>query len=121
MYSPSGEGIYSSGFSRATYDAMPHQAESFIRNSRSVVVDATFRHSDERLRWIAMAEACGTEAWVVELVLGDATVKERLEQRALSGDSASGALWEQYQLQKREWEPALDVRAGMSRLTPTGH
>lgn len=98
-YSSFETGIYEPVFSRSTYKAMLDQAKHNLAEGRSVVLDATFRRAEERLRAAEIARECDADAWIVEMVLDEATVKTRLKERVLRGDSTSDARWATYQRQ----------------------
>ena len=121
QYSSFETGIYEPTFSRSTYNAMFDQAKQHLLAGRSVVLDATFRRAEERRRATEMARECDASAWIVEMVLDDSTVKTRLEERVLRGDSTSDARWATYQQQKKEWEQVSEAPPGRHiRLDASG-
>ena len=78
-YEPFLEGIYSPEFSALTYEALLEEAGKRLSLGHSVVLDATFRQSDERGRAVALAQALNADAWVVQCVLEEE--EARREQR----------------------------------------
>jgi uncharacterized protein len=108
-YESFGEGIYSSEFSRRTYDAMFRQAEQCLQDGGSVVMDGTFRSANERSRAIETPRREGIDTWIVECSLPEEEVRHRLERRAREGTSASDARWELFHRLQQEWEPVAEV------------
>ena len=107
------EGIYTSEFSRQTYEAMLDQAGEVILAGRSVVLDATFRRREDRNIAVSVAERLGTDYWIVECVTPEEIAKVRLEDRAIERQvTSSDGRWELYDRQKAEWEPVKEVAEG---------
>ena len=119
-YLRAGEGIYTPDFSRLTYDAMLRQAEEYLREGLSVVMDATFRRSEERERAVEAARRLGADAWVIECFLSEEEARRRLERRFQDGASVSDGRWELYHQQQREWEPVVEVPGHRHVMLDTG-
>ncbi|MBI5236691.1 MAG: AAA family ATPase [Deltaproteobacteria bacterium] len=96
-----GKGIYSERWTEKTYDAMIEKAGEYLKQGRSVVLDATFA----RLAFIEAAkEACkGASFHVIECAADDETVKKHILKRT-SEPSSSDADWRIYQRQKESFE-----------------
>ncbi|NQW23006.1 MAG: AAA family ATPase [SAR202 cluster bacterium] len=105
---PYESGIYSPEYTRWTYEMMMEQAAKFLAKGQTVVLDATFRHAEERSRVEQLAGKHSAHLWTVELVLDGPVAKTRLERRRLLGNSVSDGEWEVYQHQKADWEPITD-------------
>ncbi len=96
-----GKGIYSERFTEKTYCAMIKKAGDYLKQGRSVILDATFA----RLAFIEAAkEACnGASFHLIECVADDETVKKHILKRS-SEQSSSDADWRIYQRQKESFE-----------------
>jgi aminoglycoside phosphotransferase family enzyme/predicted kinase len=81
---------YTPAFSRRTFDELFRRAGVVLESGRSVVLDATFRARDLRLRARDLARAHGGRFLFVETTCDDATLRERLRRRA-AGPSVSDA------------------------------
>ena len=101
-------GIYSAEFSRRTYDKMLAKAKGFLVEGSSVIIDASFIKADERLKAKKLAEEMGVDFFIVECVLDEESVKQRLAQR-LKEASVSDGRWEVYELQREQLEPVVEV------------
>ena len=122
-YEGYGEGIYSAGFSRLTYDALYENARQHLRAGKSVVIDATFSRRQERVHAMDVARELGVKAWFIECVTSEGESRLRLVRRTESGEeTASDGRWELFQNQKESWEPVgEEVATGdYIRLNTTG-
>jgi aminoglycoside phosphotransferase family enzyme/predicted kinase len=106
-----GEGIYNAEFSRRTYDSILGQAERQLAAGGSVVLDATFRRAEERVRALAMAERLGAEAFFVECTAPEDQVRQRLEARSAGAGAVSDGRWELFHHQVADWEAVAEVPA----------
>jgi aminoglycoside phosphotransferase family enzyme/predicted kinase len=97
-------GIYSADFTRKTYDALYAEAARLLAQGRSVILDASFKKRNERLRAAEVAVKAGARFMVVECVLDEATVRERLRKRVLDGTSASDGREEILGAQKADFD-----------------
>ncbi len=103
-----GTGIYSPDFSRRTYDAMLAEARSILAEGGSVVIDASFTKSGDRLKAKGLAQETKAGFFVLECTLSEELTRKRLARRLEQG-SASDGRWEIYQPQKRQFEPVVEV------------
>jgi len=103
-------GIYSSDFSRKTYDAMFARAGGYLSKGVSVILDATFVLAEERGTAMALAQEKGADFFVLECNLEESLIKERLQQRLEKG-TVSDASWETYEAQRKIFEPTVEVPA----------
>jgi len=108
-YEAYGYGIYSSEFSRRTYQEMVHRAHEHLGRGRSVVLDASFRAASTRREALDVARKVGADAWIVECVADETELRFRLERRLHEEASASDGRWELLRQQKEEWEPVSEV------------
>jgi predicted kinase len=111
-----GGGIYSETFTRRTYITMLAEAEERIRKRRGVILDATFRHADERRLALEAAARAGVRALFVECRAPVAVALERIAQRERRAGEISDANAAIYARQIRDFEP-LDELPPQTRLT----
>ena len=114
------EGIYSPQFSALTYGAMLFEARRQLLKGNSVILDGTFRRSEERARAVALAEELHGEVWIVECRLSEEQARERLERRMARGDSVSDGRWEFYHRQLDNWEPVAEASPNRHIVLDTG-
>jgi len=103
------QGIYSTEFSRRTYDKMFAGAAEVLGEGGSVILDASFIQSAERVKAKELAKKMNAEFFILHCVLEEDIIKERLEQRAKAG-SVSDGRWEILEPQKARFEPVTEVK-----------
>lgn len=106
------KGIYSDDFTEKTYGELVQRASEYLRQGRSVIVDATF----SKRKFLEDAKAAALEAGlkedcfhVVECAADDETVRKRLAKRCdetVDGRAVSDAVWDIYIKQKEVYEDA---------------
>jgi aminoglycoside phosphotransferase family enzyme/predicted kinase len=101
-------GIYSAEFSRRTYDTMLTQAKDVLRDGGSVILDASFIKSAERRKAKTLAQETGADFFVLECILDEALIKQRLAER-LQASTVSDGRVEILEPQKSQFEPITDV------------
>jgi aminoglycoside phosphotransferase family enzyme/gluconate kinase len=101
-------GIYSPDFSRKTYDAMLAEAKDILTEGGSVIMDASFVKAEERKRVKALAEEMNAGFFILECKTDEETTRRRLNQR-FKQKSVSDGRWEIYLLQKKRFEPVVEV------------
>ena len=111
-----GGGIYSEAFTRRTYITMLAEAEERIRKRRGVILDATFRHADERRLALEAVARAGVRALFVECRAPVAVALERIAQRERRAGEISDANAAIYARQIKDFEP-LDELPPEARLT----
>jgi uncharacterized protein len=102
---------YTAAFTHRTYDELFRRADVVLRSGRGVILDATFRSRDLRLRARELARRHGRPFRFVEALCDDTTLRARLRARA-AGASVSDAtegLLDQF---RREFEPVTELAAG---------
>lgn len=103
-----GADIYTADWNRATYERLAAVAAAELAAGRSVVVDATFRSSADRERFVLLATEAGVPLTICELVCPAELVRQRLVLREQAGDSVSDGTWRVYQHQMATFErPAV--------------
>jgi aminoglycoside phosphotransferase family enzyme/predicted kinase len=101
-------GIYTPEFTRNTYDAMFGEAKDILKSGDSVILDASFIRKEERLKATQLADVTGAHFAIIEIVLAENVIKERLDKRVVSG-SVSDGRWEIYAPQKERFEAVNEV------------
>jgi hypothetical protein len=101
---------YTAPFTRRTFDEMFRRADLVLRSGRGVILDATFRTRELRLRARELATRHGRPFRFVEAVCDEQTLRERL--RARRGEvSVSDATEELLDQVRREFEPVNELAA----------
>lgn len=104
------QGIYSSEFTRKTYQAMLDKAEQEIKTGgKGVILDGSYASVAERARVLELAEALGVEYMFIQCICSEDTVKERLELRARDPQAVSDGRWEIYLVQKEKYQPPAEL------------
>jgi hypothetical protein len=103
-----GTGIYSSEFSRKTYETMFAEAGQILADRGSVILDAAFIKTGERLKAKEVSKKAGADLFILECVLGEEGIRQRLTER-LAQSSASDGRWEIYGPQKSQFEPVVEI------------
>jgi aminoglycoside phosphotransferase family enzyme/predicted kinase len=105
------EGAYSAAFSARTFDEVFRRAGVVLDSGRGVVLDATFRRRELRLRARDLARRYGRRFLFAETVCDEATLRERLRRRATapSVSDAGEALLERV---RAEFEPVTELDGG---------
>jgi len=103
---------YTGAFTRQTYEELFRRADVVLSSGRGVILDATFRDRELRLRARQLAIRHGRLFRLVEEVCDDATLRARLRSRAAAGGSVSDATEEILERFHREFEPVRELAAG---------
>jgi len=98
------KGLYSREFTERTYKRMNEIAEEFLRNGKSVVIDASFSKKSERDKAYALAKATNAEFTCIELVCPEQKTKRRLTARMHKKGAISDGRWEIFPQQKASFE-----------------
>lgn len=96
------QGAYTPEANRLTYEKLLEMGREFLQHDGGVILDATFRYSEDQAQAKAMAEEMGAQWRVVECRLATELVRKRLEQRAAKHEGLSDATWEIYLRQRAE-------------------
>jgi predicted kinase len=84
-------GIYTADMTRRTYGYLLDTAEGILKSGLSVIVDATFLKHDQRKSQGMLAERLGASFLILDCRAPIATLKSRIESRALLGRDPSEA------------------------------
>jgi uncharacterized protein len=96
-----GQGAYTPEANRQTYQKLMAIGGELLKRDRGVILDATFRQSEDLEQAKPMAAAAGAVWRVIECHLSPEIVRTRLAQRQAKKDGLSDATWEIY-LRQRE-------------------
>ncbi|MGH8013613.1 MAG: AAA family ATPase [Candidatus Binataceae bacterium] len=109
-----GRGLYSEDFNRRTYDEMIAQARRWLSAGESVILDATFRHKEERGAVMELATNLGARVLFVECRAEEGEIIRRLDERERRGGGLSDANAAIYLRQRRDFDP-------FDELAPDAH
>ncbi len=101
-------GLYSTDFTRRTYDELFRQSQALLREGKSVVLDASFMRRADREKAAAIAYEHQADFKVIECTLDEKTARERLDRRVRRG-SVSDGRWEIYESQRQAFEPVCEL------------
>ena len=101
-------GIYTAEFTRRTYDAVFTEAKEILESGGSVILDASFIKRGERLKAMDLADITGADFVMIETVLPEDIIRERLAERR-AASSVSDGRWEIYGPQKKQFETVNEV------------
>jgi len=102
---------YRAEFNRATYAELGRRARSEIAAHRGAVIDATFRHRDDRAAFAA-AFADAAPLLFVECLAPADVLAARAAQRDRDPSRVSDATLEVVMQERTSWEPLDEVPAG---------
>jgi uncharacterized protein len=103
-------GIYSSDFSRRTYDTLIYEARKVLLRGDPVILDASFIRAEDRRQAQKLAEQTRADFFILESTLNEAETRWRLDKRVKNG-SVSDGRWEIYGPQKNKFEPVKEAPA----------
>jgi uncharacterized protein len=101
-------GLYSAEMTRLTYEMLFMDAEKLLQMGQHIILDASFIKAQDRQTAVELAQKCGADCFIIESLLDEKQVRERLEQR-VRGTSISDGRWEIYETQKSKFEPVNEV------------
>jgi aminoglycoside phosphotransferase family enzyme/predicted kinase len=105
------QGLYSQDSTECVYETMLARSAEVVRSGRSVVLDASFRASADRLRLLELARQLSVEVLYIECYCSRELALERLERRA-SAESVSDGRAEIYDAFGAKFEPVSELDAG---------
>lgn len=103
-HSSLGADMYSADMSRRTYSRLAELARTVIDAGYSAIVDATFLDEARRQTFMQLAGECNVPFVILYCHAGEATLRQRILQRAAAGGDASEADIKvlEYQLQHQQ-------------------
>lgn len=102
-----GESAYTAEANQLTYGKLIETGNEILKRDRGVILDATFRHAEDREATRRLAAEAGAEWRLIECTLSPLLVRSRLEVRATRKDGLSDAIWETYLRQRKDYESPL--------------
>jgi aminoglycoside phosphotransferase family enzyme/predicted kinase len=105
---PAPPDAYTAAFTRQTFGELFRRADVVLRSGRGVILDATFRDRDLRLRARELARRHGRPFRFVEAICDDSTLRARLRARA-GGGSVSDATEGLLDQIRQEFEPVTEL------------
>ncbi len=106
---PLNQGIYSPAMTEKTYAKMIRQAEKQLRAGKGAILDATFTRREAREKVFRLAEKYRIPLVVIHCSAREASIEQRLHERALAGTDISDGRWEIYVAQKAADEPIEEI------------
>jgi uncharacterized protein len=103
---------YSGEFTRRTYEEVFRRADVVVGSGRGVILDATFRRREDRLRARELAVRHRRPFRFVETICDDVTLRARLRRRAEAGASVSDATEELLDRVRQDFERVAELPAG---------
>jgi predicted kinase len=104
-----GCGIYTEEFTKRTYGAMMAAAERRLADGKAVILDATFRHPEERRNVCLSAARARVPVLFVECRADEAEVLRRLRERAQRPGVVSDADTNVYMRQLADFVPPNEI------------
>ncbi len=104
-----GKGIYSEEVTRKTYDRALELASEKLKEGKSVIIDASYKSRDNRLKAFAAAERLHADFFIIECICPENIIRERLNSRMSEKGEVSDGRWEIYQAQKRKFDPITEI------------
>lgn len=120
LQEPLDAGLYSAEMNAWVYAELLAEAERDLARGRSVILDATYRRRVDREAALALAQRHGARFLAIECLLGEETVRRRIDARALEGADWSDATWEVYLHQRSQWETLDELPADERLCVDTG-
>ncbi len=114
-----GRGIYSEEMSERTYDKAFEKAKSTLAGGRSVIIDASFKRNDARIRAAEIAKESGSSFFALQCECTSSAVHERLDRRMSNARDASDGRWELFEKQKKDYERVSGLPAGTHIIIDT--
>jgi len=100
-----GEGIYSSEFTKKTYQSLLGRArDDFKRGACAVILDGSYGKRTDRRQVLDLAGTMGTQIFFILCSCSDDEVKRRLALRAKDPDAVSDGRWDIFIKQKESFE-----------------
>ena len=100
-----GKGIYDEDFSRRTYGEMLDQAAAYLREGKSVILDGSYKRTEERELVKQLAQRNGAAPIFLYCACPLAVVRERLNLRAGDPESISNGREEILEAQAQDFDP----------------
>jgi aminoglycoside phosphotransferase family enzyme/predicted kinase len=103
-----GQGIYSSDMTDRIYGHALTKAADVLGTGRSVIIDASFKRKEHRLKASDLAASMKADFFVLECICSDSCALSRLESRINVSSEASDGRPEIYDIQKHDFDPVRE-------------
>ena len=104
-----GEGIYADAITRRTYEEALTRAEEELRKRKPVIIDASYKKREDRMKAFDTAHKLKADFFIIECILNEEIIRERLDARMKDTQEASDGRWEIFQEQKKTFEPITEI------------
>ncbi|MGW8160607.1 MAG: AAA family ATPase [Desulfobulbales bacterium] len=104
-------GIYSREFSEKTYSALQKKAESFLRQGKSVVLDASYQYARNRWQLRDLAKSLHCNIYFILCRCPEKEMQQRMDMRSQDPTAVSDGRWEIYLQQKQRFEAPDELPA----------
>ncbi len=108
-YEAFGQGIYSAETSRNTYEKALEIALDKLKKDRAVIIDASYKSRQERLRAFEAGRQSEADVFVIECTCPEDVIETRLKSRLSEGTDVSDGRWEIFQAQRGGFERIDEV------------
>jgi uncharacterized protein len=102
-------GIYSSEFTRLTYDALLKAAEDQLAKGHGVIIDATFGSPEQRRSFTDLTSRFHVPLLFLECQTDEDTIRRRLNERQSDETQASDATWSVYEQMRSDYHAPLEI------------
>ena len=102
-------GIYSSEFTRLTYDALLKAAEDQLAKGHGVIIDATFGNVEHRRPFTDLASRFHVPLLFLECQADEDTIRRRLKERQSDETQASDATWSVYEQMRSDYHAPSEI------------
>lgn len=102
-------GLYQPDITRKTYDTLHRTAEEELRSGRGVILDATYKHPEDRHLVLELSARCQVPLLFVECQASATAVEKRLREREQRGDNVSDATWVLAQREHANFPPFIEL------------
>jgi len=102
---PYGQGLYAPAFSGRTYQEMFRQAQTYLQNRSSVILEGSFMRAADRRQARDLAAACQAEVFFILCSCSAEGTLRRLARRATNNQAISDGRQEILTAQRQVFEP----------------
>ncbi len=113
---PFGQGLYAPEMSGRTYAEMFRQAQTYLQQGQSVILDGSFMRAADRQQARDVAQQNGAQIFFLLCQCSEAETRRRLHHRAANQQAVSDGREEILTAQQARFEPVTDL-AGLPFLT----
>jgi len=114
-----GKGIYSDEISRKTYEKALVMACEKLKEGRSVIIDASYKRREERMKAVKAAQRALADFFVIECICPEEVIADRLHLRMSELSEPSNGRWEIFQAQKGDFDEVTEIPPGNHLIMDT--